>query len=392
MRATLTLLLLCVGLLTVTVQARVVEVTGSAAVVDGDEAAARDAAIDDALREAALQGEARVDGRLQVNDGTVRQDSTRISTRATVSGTEVLDAWREGGLYHVRVRTHVGPAGCAGGQYRKRIAALVFPLQEPGQLHVGELSGIETALPREILRRLGASGDFLTVDATDQGLFENPALAPDHRFEAPPRPTIVELARRLDAQFILSGVLRDIGREYGSEGSWSWLGPLARDSRRFEFELFVHDGVTGALLLRHGYAGEASGDVELPANVPFASRRFFRSDFGEQVDALLQRATTAIGEALRCEPLVARVLAVGEEGIRIDAGQETGVTPASRFTALEPTGPRQITAGGRDLGREQRPTATLEVIRVDRRSALTRPAEAMSLLQIRAGDYLRSSY
>lgn len=85
-----------------------VDVEG-AAPLGADAARARRAAIGDALRQAVTAGGMDVEARTLVDRNVVRSDTLWATARAKVTGFEVKDEWREGGLLRVAVSATLAP-------------------------------------------------------------------------------------------------------------------------------------------------------------------------------------------------------------------------------------------------------------------------------------------
>ena len=389
---TLLLLAVALGAQPALATTRTVIAHGAAALNGQPPAMVRQTALEDAVREASLMGGLRVSSVTTMETDGLVTDNVQVSSVAQVRGVEVLEEWTEGDILHVRARVRLddGSAACEAPRYRKRIAAFHFPLATPAQQRVDEVSGFETGVPSELLRRLAESGEFLTIDAGARPVHIDPAIMP---YTAPPAlapaPSATRTAEQYGAQFLLSGTVRDIGID-ARRRHLPLVGDLLRDHRRIEVEFQVHDGATGALLMQHAYARVAKGEVVVNRDVTFGSARFYRSDFGQAVGEVLDESAHAIQEGLRCRPFVARVLRMKGKEVYLDAGAEALMGLGDTLTAYAPDGAELVTTYGETLGREERAAARLTVKRVYPRYAVAELDVDPRSVYLRPGDQVRS--
>ncbi len=350
------LLALCLMTLAAPGWARLVEAEGSAIIVDGAVQMARQQAIQDAMRQAALQTRAWVQSASAVSGHVLVIDSARINADGPVEGMRVLDEWREGDIYHVRIRAHTPAPGSrekpAGGDYRKRVAALQFAIENPRQ--VSDLAGIERAWPRALLRALAQSGHYLTVDGSDYLLHGDTLAGSDPG-------AVAALAERLGVQFLVAGTIRDLGF------SGTWL----RRRRDIETELFVFDGLSGALLARHRISERVPAAAPLPAGLtPFSLPAFQGHPVGRALLQVLERQRELVHRDLAPLPFTARVVAVEGDTVTFDAGSTAAVQPGDLLMTyrLDPQPLRGL--NDRFLGYRETPVAALTVRQVQPQFAL----------------------
>jgi len=151
-------------------------------------------------------------------------------------------------------------SSCAD-QYRKRIVATGFPIVNQEQVIGYETQDLYSGIPRELNNRLIESGDFIGINATKVNLYPRADLAPDSEDRMTGRPSnVMQIAASNRAQFVLSGVIRDLGvesREYMTgAGPVAYVRSLINNvvaSRGIAIDVYVHDGFTGALLFQQRY-------------------------------------------------------------------------------------------------------------------------------------------
>lgn len=340
-RVLVTLCLVATTLLAQPVSAVPVEASGRA-VIAGSLNLARENAIQQALQQAALQAGVQVRSRQRLEMGEIREDSLQLNSSSRVRLQQIRYEGQVGDVYEVAITADVQPeAMCPGSEhsYRKVIAIAGFGLVDRQQAVIGKLDAIEQALPAELLRTLNREQKVQALDASQTRLFDDPMTAPSMANGQQRLTTSVALATRLGAQYVVSGVIRDLGT--GDEKAtgmprrlqWrDWLGITDRPlRRRFGVELFVHDGLGGALLFQRYY--QTSGFWNLPSQqvTGFATSDFWGTDYGQQVALQLQAMTEDLTEVLRCQPFMARIVSTRGNRLHIEAGAVSGMRPGDKL-------------------------------------------------------------
>lgn len=326
-------------------QAAVVEVEGQASLHVGV-AQARSDALEDAMRQASLRAKAHVSSTQLMNKGQVSEDQISLTTDAKVSDVEVLWEGSEQGVYKVAIRARVDAESmCHSSQgYRKAVAVTGFALVDREQASVGQLQNIESAMPRVLINQLNSMGQLHALDASRISLYQQPSRAPSAQNQQSHLTTSVALATELGAQYVVSGVIRGLGQSsgmsqsgnqsYSENDSWLKLAGFASGAttRQFAFDVFVHDGMSGALIFSRSYATQGEWDVDQFAQVKFASPQFWQSDYGEEVRTLLLGAVDDVSNNLRCQPFMAKIIKSTGYQIHLEALAGAGIRPGDKFS------------------------------------------------------------
>ena len=287
---------------------RVVEVTGSAAILTNAQQAAKEQALKNAMQQALLQTKAHIDSTSTISANVLLIDSSRVNTSGTVQDVKILDEWIEDGFYYVRIRAFIPDENVSEKSrfngYRKKIAAIQFDILNRSQTH--DLNNIERELPRELLRRLEISGDYITVDATQ---FLASATPPAFEFDNPG--TYKKIADNAEVQLVLSGLIRDMRVEPG----------FFSDTRFLEIEIYLHDGISGARISRHRFS-------EMIKNVGyfedkqtlFSNASFYQTPFGKVLNRILETQVEILQEDLKQIPFSAKILKVDGTDVYFNAG------------------------------------------------------------------------
>merc|ERR1712000_413104 len=204
--------LLILSLIIVRAEAITVEATGEAP-LNGAISYVREQALEDAMRQASLCAGAHVSSTQLMEHGVVSQDDVRIRSQAQLKNVEVLWEDQLNGIYQIAIRADVTPeAMCPAStqRYRKAIAVAGFGLANPMQATLGRLENIEQDLPRLLVNTLNGRGAVHALDATRVSLFQDPRRAPSMETQQQRLTTSVALATQMGAQYVVSGVVRDL--------------------------------------------------------------------------------------------------------------------------------------------------------------------------------------
>ncbi|WP_410497482.1 flagellar assembly protein T N-terminal domain-containing protein [Chitinibacter sp. S2-10] len=380
---------------------------------------ARAAAIADALENAALFNGASVKSASQ-KSGKSLSESSQVRG-APIGSYRKIKEWQSNGFLHVVVdvdeaavelatttATHAQRAPqCLGAEYKRKILVSHFWMQRPGQ--AGDLDRFPEGLQQEMLRKLYDSGGFLPQRAPSEAVFDfqpqyvDPILQPER---------VRELARRFATQFVIGGIVRDISTSgerymmsYGNDVrvgerklelnipyiNFTQVGIKATpESRRFEYELFVFDGISGALINRHRLAGKATGSVAQDNATSMGTEGFKETDFGRLIEAKLVEGAAKVMQDVSCIPFSARVTRVEKGRVYFDAGTTSGLAVGDTLQAYRVMpGNLPLAAASFDpsmsLGLPEEMAGNLNVIQVQPLFSVG----VMSGSAVQVGDYVR---
>ncbi len=384
--------------------AQAAEFAGVAPLGESGAEAARSAAIADALENASLHAGA------QVKASSLSNSQHTLSEAQTVRGTPqgnytVLREWQTKLFYHVLLDVQppkpsapsakVATTTCTGADYRRKVLLSHFWVMHPAQLP--DMPDFPQALQAEMARRLQDSNRFLPQVSIHDAAFALTSGEPQYDAEQ-----VRLLARRFGVQFVLGGVLRDAGVEgeaylptanrHLRPGErkrsldlpifdFIGLGIKATPAfRRFEMDLLLFDGISGALIKRHRVSGEVEGDVAQHPEWVFKAR-FYETDFGQLVDSKLKEAIQSVQEEVRCLPFSARIVRVEGRKVFFDAGASSLIHAGDRLQAyrLRPGQPVLATMAEEAVG-------SLTVTEVQ---PLFSSAQIDRGQRLEVGDYLR---
>lgn len=332
--------------LTFPVQAYWVEATGSAVIDHQDLVTARRAAIRDALRQASFQGSLHVNGYQAMSRGEVHTDQLSINTQSSISEMQVLKEESRDGILFVTVKARIeGTGRCEGGNYangyRRSLAISNFFLEKPASANMGALHDVNERLPKEILRRLQGQERMRVLDAVRYQLYNDTSSIPTSVSDRGTLTTAVDTATRIGAQYVLTGVVRNMdlkNPELASERPFL-RGMYERNryggerfARDFVVDLFIHDGFSGDLVTSRSYSTSGQWTENRTERVGFASARFWEIDFGQRVDELIEQMVSDLNIQVGCQPFMARITRVENQRLYIDVGSDAGLQPGDTLS------------------------------------------------------------
>lgn len=339
------LLLLCTFNVT-SALALTVKATGQAVIVAGDLSGARNIAIKRAKQQAALQAGAYISTQQTLEQGVIVQDKLSIESLASVGNAKVISENVSGNILSVLISVNINSHNkCQnpnnGSQYRKRVAITAFPMLDPNQSRIGRLRNIESSLASEITNRLLRSSNLEALNAGNLMLQVNPSTAASGQLPQGSLTTVLQQTRQLKVQYVVSGVVRDIGmltpsvyrqKNYFVDKYNKYDYLSSKYLRAFEVEMFIHDGLTGSLMSQKSFTTAGLWGNNDRQKMGFASAPFWQLDYGKQVSTEIDNMADEIISQLRCSEFSVVITRANENRIWFKAGRAAGIKAGDKFT------------------------------------------------------------
>ncbi|NOZ53281.1 MAG: hypothetical protein GXP08_09075 [Gammaproteobacteria bacterium] len=311
--------------------AALVQAQGNAVIGDEGRVNARQSAMQDAMRQAAIQAGARVQSTTETFNSVVTIDNVRVRAIGVVREVVVLDEWvdDDNDTYHVLIRANVIAADSGmeeknNHRYGYKVAVTQF--QVPDRLQIHDLPNIEILLAQEIVRRLQINEGFYAIDASQYLLSDS--MGSYTALGYTPEQIIVDMAARLGVQFVISGLIKD----FGVTRHLSFF-----ELRHAEIEIFIHDGVSGALISRHQMNGSTlQGEpFQFPVSTPVLADKFFASPIGKEIHRMINGLIVEAAKTMKALPFVARVLQTRGKKVYFDVGATSRIQVGDVFMAFK---------------------------------------------------------
>jgi len=267
------------------VQAVVLEGVGHASIYNGDLETARAEARKAAIRDLSLQYEARVSTHDTMENGVITESRMRLASSARTRNVRIIDEYQSGNLLRVVVRGDISESRgqCHAGEssrLKKQVAVTGFPVLYPDQASVGRIDDAGEILPQQLQQRLMEQGGFQVFGATTSRMFTDLLNAPTVWQGNNQLTNVLQVAREMEVQFVVTGVIRDLGVADPSAWGTSVLDRMQRgigavdQQRRFAADLVVYDGFSGSPVYQQGFAISADWDAGPGRSVGFGSEGF----------------------------------------------------------------------------------------------------------------------
>ena len=195
---------------------------------------------------------------------------------------------------------------------KKKIVMTGFAIPFPAQ--VSDVQDISQGLPREILNRLERSGNFLIRQSPN-------LLSYDFKQRTPDAKLVKQVAAENDAQFVISGEVRNAGIRSDKK----YWGLWETKKRLIEIEFSIYDGASGIFLSKHHIYHDAEDDSKIGMDKPFGSVGFYATTYGKAIDVVIDESVGWIRRDLSFYPMMAKILKVTDQDIIVDVGVTSNV-------------------------------------------------------------------
>ncbi len=382
--------------LSIAAHALTVEAEGRAPIVGQDIVSARQAAIEDASQQAAMQAAVYVSSEQVIRDGILEIDNMQVKTLGRVSNIELLDERVTGAFLQVKIRAEVDTEqGCSNdsqNNYRKTVVFTGFPFQHPLQANLGKLDDMPHALPARLQRLINEHSPQHAINATHVTFIQSPQAGLVTPIDTDRLASLQHQLNEPGINYVVSGVLSDLSmldpRTLSEDNFFFDLyNRLDYKSRKhlrnFKLDLFIHDGFNGALIWQHSF--QTAGLWNLPENakVGFDNQGFLQQEYGRKIDQLLNQASTEIAKTIQCQAFKARILEAEGNTLWLSAGQAQGLNIGDRLTIYRQES-RFI--AGKTQQRVLKTTTSLTIKQVNPDSAMGLISGDVRQYNIRPGD------
>lgn len=378
--------------------------------------AAREAAVQDALRQIAITHQGGLVASSNTVAGLQTQESLMLGPLTLAGKTKVLGESRREGLLFVRVEhdtdggeeTQVDPcqrAAMPPGRFlARRIVTTYFQLERPTV--ASDLGSIATWYPGDLVRLFNQRRETQALYAGGVSIFPGGVM----REASAAADTVRDIGKREAAQFVLAGRIIDtsvtrqeprvgaFGGAYDGRQGTYYNGPFAGllglsvkqvpVERRFELEYWLYDTLSGGILLRDNVLFQARGDVSPLSQRIFGVGDLASGDYGQVVVQSLNLIVDKVSSAVQCLPFATRVSRVDGDRIYLSAGALDGLAVRDRLVVYKPRPATEIRRiDGEILGVPEQQLGDIEIEQVQPRFAVARLRGGK--LKVDAGDWVR---
>lgn len=372
-------------------QSNCFEVEGVAVIENGDVAFARQLAVRDALAQAVLSSQVRVNAQSETVNHTLSRQTAQFAAQQRVTSMKRLGEVQEEGMIKVTVSACLAEEAksCPNyiARYTPKVAIASVAVQD--EYSVKDIIDIAPGYQGELFNRLWSSGQRnVEIVGIANDLYAGRPIIPNLS------PTLLQsLSDRTLAQYVVLTVIRSADWETEQSG----LAKEIRQTFRFDKEptqrtvnvdWFVIDLIQQRMLVQgNAFKKVSDSDVRVGRDKPFASRQFFVTPTGQLFDYVLAEQVASIKESLACTPIAATIAEVTGDQIVVPISIDAGVAQGDVLAVYSKTS-RPYRIGAIELGTDFEPTAFIRVTKVLPKFIVGKFEGKKGLVQ--AGDIVKS--
>lgn len=322
-------------------EAKWLEATGQASIQHQDLVSARRAAIRDAVRQVSLQAGADISSFQQMTDGAITADNVRVSSNGTVQDINILKEEVRNGVMYLTISADVITENNTCGtemsnNYLRSAAVSSFYLADPQSAAYGGFYRIGQRLPSDMSQRLSSMQRLKVMDASDILLYDRPETIPTTITTQGNLTNAIKTANKMGVQYVISGIIRDMSmvrpdllrtKSFFENMKDKYQYKDARFERRFQMDIFVHDGFSGSMVYSQRYDTRGLWPLPPSEKPGYGAVSFWESDYGTEVNKVMAQAAEDLQAALGCQPFMAKITRTDGRNLYIDSGADAGLRP-----------------------------------------------------------------
>lgn len=310
------------------------ETRGWAPIINGNVDAARERAIENALRQGLDLAGGSVQSVEEVVDGVITGQRMQWRSNGAIEHAELVRERTNGQRHEVTLRTLIRPnvSACESMAYKPAVVLAPFEVAHPEHLLHGDIRDIGRASSFRFSRLLSQHAQSVQVAqliATPQGV--------GRYINANKKLELAEFTRRIareyNSQYVMAGVFHDLSATpVGGAQLLFWRHPA--HNRQFELSLYLLDGYSGELITTASVSGLSSWSYPYNAQVDVTSEAFWRNDFGQQLETSMRDLVYGIDQKLQCQALKGLVIRTENNQIYSNLGERNLIMPGTKAQLL----------------------------------------------------------
>lgn len=313
------------------------ETLGQAYINNNDNKAARNKAIENALKKTLLIAGASVSSVQQVVNGLLTKDELNIRATGIVNSFEIVSENYTDDIVEVTIRADIFPQEkqCYAADYRKSLLLTRSHLLHREQANIGQIYPIDRQLTSHLAAQLKTDSRYLTPKINIKNSTEFTRLHQSFD-EDKIKQLSMSLARKSDSQFILYSEITDVSFENTHEKNWQFWREK-RKNRHFNLNIYIYDGMNGERVFEKSYSSTTTWPFDDRKIVSPDNQTFWQSKYGIKINQLLKDISLDIDETLMCQPTQGKIVAIEGNKLYINLGKRHGVSVGDEFSLLANT-------------------------------------------------------
>ncbi|WP_417704926.1 flagellar assembly protein T N-terminal domain-containing protein [Rheinheimera aquimaris] len=330
MKRHLIISVLSTALLSLPGQATWYEATGQAFITQGNVEQARQQAIDDAVKRAALAAGASVRSTQVVLNGVLQQEQLGVSSQGEIKQLQLITEQQQGDLITVTLRLDIEALGssCEGNIYRKPLLLSQVQLHARQDAIYGQLFELGADVTNQLKLHMQDYSPAALVKPMQQSVTAQQLVYPD-----------TDRMFRQGNQYILLAQINDLSLGQSTNRFWQ----QAQKERFFSLQVSLYDLFEQHLVFQQEYRTSASWPYESKSTPASHSQAFWQMPYGQKIDHLLSAVAEDVQRQLQCEPLLSSIRQVKDNQVMLEIGKIHGLQPGDELQLFQlqrhPTSP-----------------------------------------------------
>jgi len=307
---------------------------GESLIINGDIAAAREKAIQNALLTLMYHGGASVNALQVVKSGVLEIDKLTVRTNGEIVDMHLLTENIINDSIQVTVSADIYPFdSCKKDNYAKPLFVGPLELVTPSQAQLGGIYKI----PEEIGQRLYSQLQTSSRQIDARQLRTQPIAFNNNNSNDIERQMLSvaqDIYAQYDVQYILFGKITDLS-DYNESTTILGVPTSTTKYRNFQMQLYVIDAINNKTVFQKKYQASREWPFDVTMRLDTSGSVFWYSDYGKLVNFYIEQSIEDIEGAFSCETTLASVVSIyNNENLVINLGQENGVRKGDRFKVL----------------------------------------------------------
>jgi hypothetical protein len=326
------LLLLVMLLVSSTVSANWLEITGKAIIQHDNIEVAREQAIKRAVNDAAFKAGFKIISQQSVLNGLMQEQHTQIEYAGEVHRVEVISEDRVDNEYHVQLRVELGQVTatnqCQSSTLKSKILIPRATIAHQEQLRYGHLFGFSAAFVERLAENIQTDAvSYFTTLHTDSDIVFKKNLNQVRGYRFPSW-----LGKITNTQYILVPEIIDMS----ITPTVSYLMGLfeSTPAREFQLRLTLFHSISGERIWMKDYSYSVPWEFDRNAMIEPQTELFWQSTYGRTIDKVIDNVVSDIDQTLSCRPTLGQLIARQNDRVVINLGRHHGVRVGDIFQII----------------------------------------------------------
>jgi hypothetical protein len=306
----------------VNVDASWYEATGQAVIVQDNMAQARQYAIDDAVKRAALAAGASISSSQTVINGVLQPEQLGVTSRGEIKQLQLISESQTGNMLTVTVQVDIEPniEGCQGNTFRKPVLLSQIQLRARQDAIYGQLFNLGADATVQLEHHLRDYSPAALVSPMQHSVNPQQLVYPD-----------TDRLFNSGQQYILLAQINDLSLGQTTNRFWQ----AEQKERFFALDVSLYDLFEQHLVYRQEYRTSADWLYNNSDTPKSHSQAFWQLPYGRKIDRLLQAVAEDVQQKLQCQPLLSSIRQIKNNQVMLALGKVHGLNTGDELQLLQ---------------------------------------------------------